>query len=400
MSEVDARDIIARYFGRVQERVKSAWDDSRSRFPGAALICCVAVQREDSGDEKSLVTCLPLDSFMRDVVPNMAASVQTSDAIEQLQEKLPEHQCWVALTVPNGGTYTFRMRRSEGKRTVGIAGLMRAIDDRELMAMALFAWRVMRGERSDDLAKERDRIMQEFEDEAAEPLAFGQMWADGAYPKLVTSHKYAAALMCTTTRKEDVEDVPVPWKAFLVVVPDGLLGDFDRLRVWFKDATAVITVCSASRNIVPLHLSLPVADIFAADGDDHDDRVAEIDARIACAARRLVAGLLLAMQHTNNFRNTLHPAKERGTGRTGEPTHRVVFVGRPITVDCRRGLASYIHGGRHAPPSVQVLVRGHYKRQVIGVARTGRKVIWIEPYWRGPEEAPILTHPYQVGPVE
>lgn len=27
----------------------------------------------------------------------------------------------------------------------------------------------------------------------------------------------------------------------------------------------------------------------------------------------------------------------------------------------------------------------------------GRKVIWIEPYWRGPEEAPILARPFKVG---
>ena len=40
------------------------------------------------------------------------------------------------------------------------------------------------------------------------------------------------------------------------------------------------------------------------------------------------------------------------------------------------------------------------KRQVVGIGRTGRKVIWVEPYWRGPEEAPILTRPYHVGPTE
>lgn len=43
----------------------------------------------------------------------------------------------------------------------------------------------------------------------------------------------------------------------------------------------------------------------------------------------------------------------------------------------------------------QSCVRGHYKRQVIGVGRSGRKVIWIEPYWRGPEGAPLLVRPYE-----
>jgi hypothetical protein len=40
---------------------------------------------------------------------------------------------------------------------------------------------------------------------------------------------------------------------------------------------------------------------------------------------------------------------------------------------------------------------GHYKRQVVGTGRHGRQIIWIEPYWRGPENAPILARPWRIG---
>jgi hypothetical protein len=118
--------------------------------------------------------------------------------------------------------------------------------------------------------------------------------------------------------------------------------------------------------------------------------------RIVRACARLVSGLLLTMAHTNNFRVHVQSDRTSGVSRDGPPRHRVVFIGCPIALDCRETVRHYIERG-HAPPSVQSLVRGHYKRQVIGVGRNGRKVIWVEPYWRGPEDAPILSRPRVIG---
>lgn len=43
--------------------------------------------------------------------------------------------------------------------------------------------------------------------------------------------------------------------------------------------------------------------------------------------------------------------------------------------------------GRHI--NVRTLVSGHWRNQVCGVGGLERKVIWIEPFWRGPEAAPL-----------
>jgi len=43
--------------------------------------------------------------------------------------------------------------------------------------------------------------------------------------------------------------------------------------------------------------------------------------------------------------------------------------------------------GRHI--TVRTLVSGHWRNQVCGVKGLERKVIWIEPHWRGPEAAPL-----------
>lgn len=42
--------------------------------------------------------------------------------------------------------------------------------------------------------------------------------------------------------------------------------------------------------------------------------------------------------------------------------------------------------------SVRTMVRGHWRQQAHGPNHSLRKVIWIRPTWRGPEDAPISIH--------
>lgn len=44
----------------------------------------------------------------------------------------------------------------------------------------------------------------------------------------------------------------------------------------------------------------------------------------------------------------------------------------------------------------RILVRGHWRNQAHGQGRSERKLIAIEPYWRGPEMAEVVTRPYKV----
>lgn len=221
-------------------------------------------------------------------------------------------------------------------------------------------------------------------------------WAHCGFPRIVTTHTFAAALMATDARGLDASDLRISWRTFLVAVPDGLLGDIGRLMLDAHgvegDQGAELYMWNPAK---PFGAALrtdtaPLGELLFGDDTSDEPRVR--------LARRLVRGLLLAMQNRDNFRQ-LGPRErdQRETEpRTGPPKHRVFFVGRPLRVDCRPAIAAYLRGDKHAPPSVQTLVRGHHKRQVIGIGRGGRKVIWIEPYWRGPEDAPILVRPHKV----
>jgi hypothetical protein len=54
--------------------------------------------------------------------------------------------------------------------------------------------------------------------------------------------------------------------------------------------------------------------------------------------------------------------------------------------------------GQSAAPRIDVrlLVRGHWKNQAHGPGMTLRKLIHVEPYWRGPEMAELVDRPYLV----
>ena len=45
-----------------------------------------------------------------------------------------------------------------------------------------------------------------------------------------------------------------------------------------------------------------------------------------------------------------------------------------------------LDGGTGAPLTVRVRVQGHWKRQPHGPGKAERKIIWIQPYWRGPDD--------------
>lgn len=256
--------------------------------------------------------------------------------------------------------------------------------------------------------------------------AFCAKWAVHAFQRITTSHTYAAALMCSDADKAVLEDIELQWHAFMVMLPVGLLtyedddnggaeSSYSRILIANYDDGAMMILLNqsalkTSHRIVgqvssSLATLLDVNDVkFLHTAGEEGISTATQDKvqRTTIMAKRLVAGLLLALQHQNNFKMRQVPARTSLKGREhDEPAHRVVFVGKPLKIDCRPMIRDFINNGspkrKGAPPAVQCVVRGHFKRQVVGIARSGRKVIWVSPYWRGPEDAPILTRPKHVG---
>jgi hypothetical protein len=78
-----------------------------------------------------------------------------------------------------------------------------------------------------------------------------------------------------------------------------------------------------------------------------------------------------------------------------EPTRRVFQVSHDIQHDFRNDLRQYTSGSGHRL-TVQFMVRGHWRRQVHGPARTLRRLQFIEPFWKGDVAAPIALRAHVI----
>jgi hypothetical protein len=249
-------------------------------------------------------------------------------------------------------------------------------------------------------------------------------WADQGFPVIQLGHRYASSLMATGLSRLDAEHVVAPFKAFCIQIPDGLLTtehegkpiDFrwlfahqavkdDEEIVWNLQLMSLKDI-SLWRHGVPTEMlcdeELPAGQTewgsysFALPKTDRDDRIIAL-------AGRLLLGVCLAMSSPDNTRpvgkgHRYDPGQLR---ELSEPLHRTYQVGAPIKLDVRDEIRRYVEGTDRKAPSVQVLVRGHWRRVVVGKREEGRRR-WrqIEPYWKGREDAPILVRPMKIGPDE
>ncbi len=259
-------------------------------------------------------------------------------------------------------------------------------------------------------------------------------WAHNAFPTLrLASHRYAAALMSTAVPKHI--DIEAPWDSFVIEVPSGLIQITDKDDVSLVDITLIqvlrtpILPYTAEGNLsgdcvpgwttiaytsgsVTLHRMRQGLDMMT-DDDDHPDANytglfqnafgIEMDDRDNRAHRlitRLVMNSCLAFKNSDEVKQVgKHPKDwSKGPQRgTKEPTVRIFKIGTPIVLDCRPALNEYLAGNKKKTATVQWLVRGHWRNQVHGVGRAGRRLKWIQPYWKGNEEAPILVRPNVLG---
>lgn len=188
---------------------------------------------------------------------------------------------------------------------------------------------------------------------------FAAKWAVHAFQRLMTSHTFAAALMCSDVQKEVLEGIERQWDGFLVLVPNGMLvaGGFEFSRV----LVATYSYGAWLGLLAPDGVGFRLLDDEAKDlpsllaSDETDLAQDSPSQRCLILAKRLVAGLLLNLQDAGT-----HSSEKTGRHNRGMPT-------------------------------VQWMVRGHYAMQPHGPRSTLRKKIWRKPFWKGSEAALIQT---------
>jgi hypothetical protein len=214
--------------------------------------------------------------------------------------------------------------------------------------------------------------------------------------------------MATTMAPEDAKYIRLPWETMAVECPGDftsvgemgclrsvfatevpghaeriVLGFFDnsicKLRV--TDFGNLLEAASKGGRVDTIHISV---------ADSEMQRAATL-----CA--RLFVGACLELQEGTPIRPS-SPSGSHGKTKRGseEPTSWTYTLRRECKVDARQHVATYASGRLRGPVAVQTFVRGHWKRQAHGPNHSLRKWIHIEPFWRGPEDAPIVVRPHAI----
>ncbi len=231
-------------------------------------------------------------------------------------------------------------------------------------------------------------------------------WARCGFQRVLVGHKLAASLMATYAGDDPDVMTCAPWDAYTIEMPPELIpltaggqsGSLDVVSVWRHpfDRKSFFVISSRNSDLLVsgrLAFPLPSFDLDRANVVLSDDQQSSVVRARECIAR-LIVGTELEMTDPSRVKSPGSSTKRaRADGAAPSGVHRLL---REVKVDCRAAIAGYIAGTRRNSPSVQTLVRGHFKRVAHGAGRTERRWTHIEPYWRGPEDAPVAVRPHMM----
>lgn len=239
-------------------------------------------------------------------------------------------------------------------------------------------------------------------------------WAHCGFPVVRVGHRLAASLMATRLTIDMKPFIVPPWGAFEIHLPeplpitkqDGTVAPGEIVAaMWFdsfnfpgKDLKTGISISlRSSVDGLNLYSHSPVEFILEEeekkikDGDDpfHLPSTSS-DERSLLLATRLVMGVCLELSDPRTLSQSQRGKSHNKTHRSGDPPEpRVYELNRSVKLDVRDSIRGFIQGTNRSTVTVQSLVRGHWKQQVHGHGRSDRKLIHVEPYWRGPELSPV-----------
>lgn len=258
-------------------------------------------------------------------------------------------------------------------------------------------------------------------------------WHACGRPSFVLTGGLFANLLLTDPGKIATEDVPWPFPAYRILLPDAgegpeILDNTGRaLRVravhalasyrsegdvssrevrdealWREAAALPTTPLYGVRSYAETGLSVytnqrwegAVGEWLHQTGEIEGE-LGEADRQALSLAQRLVVnlGLYLASEEEGAAGPAWTPtAKTIGKGKTWE-------VGRAVRIskEVREAADAIVRGRAASAPSIRSIVRGHFRNQAHGKGRAERKRIYVKPFWRGPGEPTEQAREYKVG---
>lgn len=225
-------------------------------------------------------------------------------------------------------------------------------------------------------------------------------WAACGFPLVEPSHRLAASLMSTSVPAEHAEEfLAMPWRSFAFVVPSGLILDEPCLALAGRAADGRVGMMSFATGMqIGTEPSLVDWNRIAfvnADGDWTDIDVDRAE-REALMFGRLLVGLCAELTAHRPAAPISTQAGKRSGRQREDSLPKIFKLTRNVSVDVRQSIRDFIDGRAAKGPTLRVLVRGHWRLQPCGAGSESRKMIQIEPYWRGDEGAPVAVRSHIV----
>lgn len=269
-----------------------------------------------------------------------------------------------------------------------------------------------------------------------ELLHWTARWYTLGSPAITLDSNLATSLIATETADEFISTIEPPWVCFIVRLPRDLVEmaqlKFTHLIVnryfrfndlswwptgvperWLEDPNRTVELLhrkfgyvwcigGATEDAVPLWRSESLRVLLGKDRpeflfDDAPDTSETPEDRVVQALARLVVGICHLAENPKALRPKSTKKQQHRWRFSKLPltTEYVLAPDVPVKFDCTEAVGAFLRGERKGPPRFQWIVRGHWRNQVHGPGRTGRKRIWIQPYWKGPEDARRLFREYR-----
>jgi hypothetical protein len=243
-------------------------------------------------------------------------------------------------------------------------------------------------------------------------------WYDSAMPTVDLGHKLAASLMVTTIGESILDELQLPFPGGLRVrVPTGLVTAMSmdgqrkcniasafvgKSRISNRKRAYVFGAQAPESNTELFGDYRTLKELYSSDKLVEENRLGPFDthlddhdARASLLLRRLVLNACLMLTMGGKVKEARGRPVNHSNRRQGPPMQRRYTLTTPVRHDFRQAVAEYVERkGRSI--NVQSMVTGHWKMQPCGPKLAERKRIFVEPYWRGPEDAPIALRPHKL----
>lgn len=274
-------------------------------------------------------------------------------------------------------------------------------------------------------------------------------WHSHGRPCVRLDPRLIAELMASDIDEEMLDDLRSPWPSFIIRLPEGLVVDpegrsytslgvhtFKRPAPTAEMLTGIEHLPEAVQEIGrKMHEGMTLlagatwglypttTEGFATWQEEatlaqhmgKTDRVFVVEPRFTPtkfakrlleASSRLAASVCLLIQDSG-LQKWSEPAKKRkinsrwrSPNQLPQTAEYVVGADVKVSIDCRETVSHYLLGERSSLPKFQWLVRGHWRWQACGPKMADRRRRFIEPYWKGPDKAPILVKLHVVEAAE